>query len=188
MYGNNYPQLSAPPGQNWIRIGVPILCIIGFFMHNLYEWSGSNLIVGIFAPVNESVWEHLKMTFWPILFWWSIGYIFLQKNQRFSPAQWFVACTVAELTCLLFIPSFYYTYTGALGIKSVVLDVISLFLGVILGQFLALRIYNRTECRPYSLIAAISLLLALSLAFVLFTFAPPHIPLFQDSTTGNYGI
>ena len=39
---------------------VPI-CLIATLNHFLYEFSGNNAIVGIFTPINECVWEHLKL-------------------------------------------------------------------------------------------------------------------------------
>lgn len=155
-------------------------------MHFVYAWSGNLTVVGIFAPTNESVWEHLKMTYWPMLIWWFLGY-FIYRN-CISATQWIVSCAVAELVCLLVILSFYYTYTGALGIESLILDIFSLVLGVISGQGLALHVYNHGKFSYCCLYYAIAFLIILAIAFVIFTFIPPHIPLFKDSQTGKYGI
>ena len=157
-------------------------------MHFIYEWSGNLTVVGIFAPTNESVWEHLKMTFWPMLIWWFLGYFFYSKSNSISATQWFVSCTVAELVCPLVILSFYYTYTGALGIESLILDIFSLFLGVAAGQGLALHVYNYGKLSYFCLYCAFAVISFLAISFIIFTFAPPHIPLFKDSLTGKYGI
>ena len=50
------------------------LCYVGFLatvllgtgLHFLYAWRPIPLF-GLFAPVNESVWEHLKLLYWPFL-------------------------------------------------------------------------------------------------------------------------
>lgn len=157
-------------------------------MHFIYEWSGELSVVGVFAPINESVWEHLKLTFWPMLIWWFVGYFILSKNIKISITQWFVSCAVAELVCPLVIVSFYYTYTGALGIESLVLDIFSLILGVAIAQGLALHLYKKLKFGPICLYIAIIVLILLATAFTVFTFDPPHIPLFKDSPTGKYGI
>ena len=39
----------------------------GTLFHFIYEWSGFHPLAGLFAPVNESTWEHLKMLFFPVL-------------------------------------------------------------------------------------------------------------------------
>jgi len=179
---------SRHAAQNWILLGIPVLIIFGSLMHFVYEWSGNSTIVGIFAPVNESVWEHLKMTFWPMLIWWLLGYFILSINNNISAADWFVSCVIAELVCPLVIVSFYYTYTGALGIESLILDIFSLFLGIIAGQCLALHIYKNKKFSQYSLYIAITILIFMAVKFTVFTFYPPHIPLFMDSLTQEYGI
>lgn len=174
--------------QHWILLGIPILFIVGFFMHYIYEWSGNSLIVGIFAPVNESIWEHLKLTFWPMLIWWIFGYIILGKKYNITASQWFTSCTVAELICSLVVLCFYYTYTGALGIESLILDIFSLFLGIVVAQYLAFHIYKTAKFSQNCLYISVAVLILLAVTFTVFTFAPPHLPLFKDSVTGKYGI
>ena len=40
-----------------------VISILGTIGHFLFEWTGENAIVGLFFPVNESTWEHLKLLF-----------------------------------------------------------------------------------------------------------------------------
>jgi hypothetical protein len=179
---------SRNAAQHWILVGIPVLFIVGFFMHNIYEWSGNSTIVGIFVPVNESVWEHLKLTLWPMLIWWITGYIILGKNNKISASQWFTSCTIAELVCPLVVLCVYYTYTGAFGIESLILDIFSMFLGIAVAQGLALHLYKYARFGLYCLYISVAILILLAVTFTVFTFAPPHIPLFKDSVTGKYGI
>lgn len=58
-------------------IGIVVVCILSVPFHFLYEWLGENTVVGLFFPINESIWEHLKLVFWPLLVWWILGYIIL---------------------------------------------------------------------------------------------------------------
>lgn len=174
--------------RSWIILGIPVLFIAGSLTHFMYDWSGNLTIVGIFSPVNESVWEHLKMAFWPMLIWWFAGYVLLWKRKKISFSQWFVSCAVAELVCLLAIMSFFYTYTGAIGIESVFFDILSFFFGIALGQIIALHIFNYAKITKNCLFFAIAILILLAFAFIIFTFVPPHIPLFKDASTGQYGI
>jgi hypothetical protein len=180
--------VSKDPVQKWIILGIPVISIIGSLMHFIYEWSGNSLIVGIFAPINESVWEHLKLSFWPAFIWWLIGYLYLSKNNMVPTAQWFVSCAIAELVYPLVILSFYYTYTGALGIESLILDIFSFFLAVALGQAISLHLYKHAKLSRYSLYFAAAILIFLASAFTIFIFEPPHLPMLKDSMTGKYGI
>ena len=41
--------------------------LLGTLWHFAYAISGDAYFVGLIAPVNESVWEHLKIVYLPIL-------------------------------------------------------------------------------------------------------------------------
>lgn len=43
------------------------ISVLGVLLHFTYEWSGDNVVVGLFSAVNESTWEHLKLLFFPFL-------------------------------------------------------------------------------------------------------------------------
>ena len=171
-----------------LYLGVPVLFVIGGLMHFVYEWSGNLTLVGIIAPINESVWEHLKLAFWPIMFWWVLGYFYLRKRSRIDPIQWFISFVTAQIVCSLFILTFFYTYTGALGIESLILDISSLFLGLAVAHIFALHIYRFARFNFYWLATACVMLLLLIVAFTVFTFNPPQIPVFRYSLTGSYGV
>ena len=96
---------------------------------------------------------------------------------------------ISAVTSILFVIAFFYTYTGVFGIESLVLDIISLFLALVLGQMEALRYLRRGKAGPFAVFVSLLVFLLLAAAFVVFTFAPPHIPLlFLDGPTGTYGI
>ncbi len=46
--------------KRWEIAGIFWIIIIGSLLHFTYEWSNKSLIVALFSPVNESVWEHLN--------------------------------------------------------------------------------------------------------------------------------
>jgi hypothetical protein len=185
---NSKTLTAKDPIKRWILIGIPVIFIVGALMHFIYEWSGHLTIVGIIAPVNESTWEHLKLSFWPLFVWWLAGYFIFGKGTKTSAAQWFVSCAVALWVCSLFIVTFFYTYTGASGIDSLFLDILSLLLGLAVGQGVALHVFKYARFKLSSVYVAMAMLILLAAAFIVFTFSPPHIPLFKDAPTGNYGI
>lgn len=172
----------------WIMWGIPFIFFLGSILHFVYDWSGNNAFVGIFAPVNESVWEHLKLTFWPTLLWWLWGYYRFAKRVIFSLKQWLFPGLISLVAAPIFIVSFYYTYTGAFGIHSLFLDILSLLIGIIIAQLVALHFYRHSALNACNLYLALAILVLLIAIFIIFTFSPPHIPLFRDSRTGLYGI
>lgn len=168
----------------WILAGIPVISIVGSFMHFVYDWSGKITIAGIFSPVNESIWEHIKLIFWPTLIWWAIGYII--KKDKISLSQWFCSLSIGLYVGPLIIVTFYYTYTGAFGNYSGFLDISSFIIAVTIAQFFALHIYRYAKLSIYDLYSACFITFLFISAIVIFTFSPPQIPLFLDSTTGLY--
>jgi hypothetical protein len=132
--------------------------------------------------------EHLKLAFWPMLVWWLVGYLLLGRKKSGSPARFAVTCAISEVVCLWFIVAFFYTYTGAFGIESLALDILSLFLGLVAAVLVARHVIIHTKPGGAASFLAVVVLLVLAAAFAYFTLAPPHVPLFQDSPTGTYGI
>ncbi len=171
----------------WMLCAVPLMFFLGSATHFLYEWSGSNPIAGIFCPVNESVWEHLKMAFWVPLFWWIIKYLRLSKKYDISAARWFSACAAALYASIIFIILVYYAYTGAFGTELLIIDILLLLFGIAAGQLTAFHIYKHAKPREGSLRCSVIAIALLAAAFSVFTFAPPHIPLFADPNSGTYG-
>lgn len=50
-----------------------VAAFLGTLNHFLYFLSGQSPIVALFCPVNESVWEHLKLLYFPFLFVMHMG-------------------------------------------------------------------------------------------------------------------
>ncbi|MEI8199822.1 MAG: DUF6512 family protein [Eubacteriales bacterium] len=171
-----------------VFIGFVFISLIGGMFHFIYDWSGHLTIVGIFAPVNESLWEHLKMPFFPAVIWWIGSYFVIGKKEKLSSVHWLTAAAIAPVTCLLFIMTFYYLYTGAFGIHTLFLDASSLFIGAAVGQTAALHIYRYSRLPAGFIYIAGAIILIVLASFIAFTYFPPHIPLFMDSLTGKYGL
>ncbi len=174
--------------RKWLYFGIPVMFIVGGLSHFAFGLSGQSPAVAIFAPVNESIWEHLKMSFWAPLVWWIIGYFVLSDKYGIPACGWFSACAVALYFNVIFVTAFYYTYTGAFGFHSVVIDILSFLLSLILGHVLAVHVYKYWGFRQKACIYPFILIALLTAAFAVFTFFSPHIPLFYDLSAGHYGI
>jgi hypothetical protein len=163
--------------------GIVFIVFLGSALHFTFEWSGGNPLVGVFSAVNESVWEHLKLSFWPALLYALLEHRHLRgRTDRFLPAK-----AVGIYLMPLFITSSFYLYRAFLE-ESLALDLSIFVLAVAIGQLASYRLMVR---RGPSRISARASLLALALLaglFVVFTFSPPHLPIFEDPTSGGYGI
>ena len=172
--------------ERQILLGVPVLFLAGTLMHFLYGLSGDAFLAGLFAPVNESVWEHLKLVLWPMVLWWTVYYIRMGSEREIDAAAWFAAALSALLTAQVTIMLLFYFYTGAFGVELLAADILIFFLSVLLGQLVGLWIYRQGS--GVSWVVPLTLLAMLLALFVILTLAPPALPLFTDPETGTRGI
>ena len=159
--------------------------ILGTLLHFTYEWSGNNLFVGSFSAVNESIWEHLKLVFYPMLIAMIIEYFFVKKDVN----NYIEAKTIGIFTAIFFIIVSFYTYSGIIGTSVIVIDILIFIISIILGEYVAYRLMKRKdESTVLTTSLSIIILLFLLLCFIIFTYAPPEVNLFRDITTGMYGL
>lgn len=170
--------------EKWILTGIPVLFLSGSLIHFLYDLTGQSTLAALFAPVNESVWEHSKLILWPVILWWP-GYYYFCKRPA-DAGRWFGGALVSLLTALALMPMLYYFYTGAFGREFLWADILILLACLAAGQFLGLHIYRRSG--GISPCVVLTVIAAIVLVFLAFTFFPPHFPWFQDPLSGRYGI
>jgi hypothetical protein len=168
----------------WYELaGMVFITIIGSMLHFTFELSDFQPIVSVFSAVNESVWEHLKIAFWPTLLFAIVEYrYFIKKTNNF-----FFAKTLGIFSIMVIIPVIFYTYTIFLE-HNLIIDVISFIFAIIVGQLVSYKLLTFKQLSKNLKLISIVALIILGLAFVVFTFYPPQIQLFQDPNTGEYGI
>lgn len=152
------------------------ISVLGVLLHFTYEWSGDNPIVALFSAVNESTWEHLKLLFFPMLLLTIIELLFTEKRQL--PSNYLFARTIGILSGMAFIVIAFYTLTGVFAKLPDAVNITLYFLGVFLALCIENKI-NRGNSQNHSAFAAI-VLLALTIAFFVFTKYPPSIGLFAN--------
>lgn len=164
-------------------IGAIIAVILGSMLHFVYQWSGYSKVIALIAAVNESTWEHLKLGFWPLLFWAGYEYfIFGKKNGNFI-----IAKAVALIVYCISIPLIFYSYTYALKDNYLPLDILTFIIAVFLGQFAGYKILTKKYDVSLKTLGILIIILLLA-SFLTFSFFPPKNFLFKDPVSGNYGI
>ena len=168
----------------WELIGIAVISVLGSVAHFAFAWSGESAIVGVFAAVNESVFEHLKLTYWPTIIYAAFTYGFLRK----STGNFLVAKTAGIYVMPLTIILLFYAYSGATGAESLAADIVIFIVAIALGQLTSYRILKASPL-PWSLNwVALAFLVALGVIYGVFTFYTPHLPLFLETGSGTYGI
>lgn len=158
----------------WQIISVLWILIIGSLLHFTYELSGESPIVGAFSSINESVWEHLKLGYWSMVFFCLIEYPFLKDHA----GSYFFAKAVGIIAMNIFIVVFFYLYAALTGKHSLFFDVLLYIIGAVIFGILSYAIMIKKYSRKLDRIG-FALLLVFGLAFVLFTYFPPGLKIFE---------
>jgi hypothetical protein len=165
-------------------VGMLFIIMLGSILHFTFEWSGSNSMVGVFSAVNESVWEHLKLAFWPALLFAILEYRYLRKSTN----NFLFAKTVGIYLMPIVITIVFYSYTAITQESVFVIDISTFIVAVIIGQLASYKLLTYRKLSENLDRIALASLIILGLAFVLFTFYPPQLPIFRDPITGEFGI
>lgn len=164
--------------------GLICTAVAGTLLHFAYAWSGGAALLAPFVPVNESIWEHLKLLCWPTVF-----YTLLSFCRGGMDAQLLWARCCGLVTGLLATVILYYTYTGVIGRGFLPVDIALFYLSAILTYGLSYALRTRFPMPTGGEIFFFAALILLTCtAMLLWTFAPPHIQLFCDPRTGLYGV
>ena len=169
---------------SWELSGFISVIVTGTILHFMYNWTGQNRIAGFFSPVNESTWEHLKLLFMPMLLYSIVEYFAI--GNYFS--NFIGAKTLGIVLGLLVIVVVFYTYTGIVGQHFLWVDILTFVLGAAVAYAYSWRTIHQANVGLIPQFVAILIVLVLIACFAIFTFYPPHIPLFLDPVFNVYGV
>ncbi len=159
--------------KSYCIAGAIFTLIVGTISHFVYEWSGNHFIAGLFFPVNESTWEHMKLVFSPMLVYALVaGNRLLRENPCFLYASF-----AGILAGTWLIPVIFYIYTGILGYHKAWLDILTFVVSVIAAYAVIYR--AALNCRRKGFVIIKLILIAQLAAFIIFTVYPPGIGLFS---------
>lgn len=154
-------------------LGAVTTSILGVLFHFLYDWTGQNTIISLFCAINESTWEHLKLLFFPFLFW--LLYMYVQTKGANS--HHFVNGAISCFFGMFAIVSIFYTYKGILGFSIDFLNILIYFIGVFITFFTFYQL-NKSGKSLANELWGILFFTITSLLFFIFTFHAPNIGLF----------
>ena len=167
----------------WQMAGFVFTAVVGTLLHFLFDWSGENVVVALFSAVNESIWEHLKLLFYPMLIFAIIEYFFWGRE---VDSFWCIKL-IDSLLGFILIVAVYYTYTGTLGVKADWFNITLFFLAAGVAYWVETKLFQRNFACKIGEKWAVVLIFLMAVVFVILTFIPPQIPLFEDPMTGTYG-
>ena len=153
-----------------------ILCYLaaaalGVLLHFLFEWC-PNPVLALISPVRESIWEHVKLIYFPLL---AASLYMGRGGHGLGRAPWLLSVTVACAVTLCLGYVYHIIFRGEAVLVDLILYVFALALGFLLPKVLwPLCGQSGAEKAAWALTALLGTLI------VWFTFFPPDTALFAD--------
>lgn len=157
--------------------------ILGTVLHFTYNFLHKPFVLGFFLPINESVFEHLKLVLIPLTLV-GIAYTILFKKQK---NLWYYI-SISTIISMIFIPITHYSYTNLFNTSSAIFDIVIYIIAMIFANiYTYLNLTKETKQNDKNSIG-ILLLITIYFTFIIFTICPPQIELFKDPINNTYGI
>lgn len=165
-------------------IGFFAIFLLCFLFHFLYDWFPNSLF-SIFFPVNESIWEHMKLIYSSFIFCGLFDYLLLKKNKiyfnNFLLQLFLIPIIGIILYLIIFIPI--YKIIG----ENMIISIGLLGIIIIIEQILSYFILQYKEIKYQNLIGIIGIILVY-IIFGYLTYKPIENYIFFDTIKDKYGI
>ena len=156
--------------------------LLGTFWHFVYVLSGRNFAVGLIAPINESVWEHLKIVFFPFLIVGVVGFVKLRPK-----SDYWTGLLVGSTLGMLIVFFGFYLYSSIIG-ESLIIDILLYIASIIVAMFISWWfVINTKKIEWLEVLSSIGLIMIAGLLIYLTIKAPRLKPFIEDSSQ-TYGI
>ncbi len=153
-----------------------VFSIIGTLMHYVYDIIVRNPILDFIIPINESVWEHMKLIFYPALFFFVYNYDYPTKNNKSTYyASFIIGVTFAILFCIFCYYVYYIIFFEISEVLNIVLYYISM---AIIFSIMYLMNYKLCNINSNFELLGEIIILSYIFIFIVFTYFPPSLCLF----------
>lgn len=160
-----------------ILIGMLVAILLGTLFHFVYDLTGKNWLIGLFFPINESCWEHLKLVFWPMTL------LNLYSSIKYRDSSYHVepAVLLGTVAAMLFVPVLFYTYRGILGFGVPVIDMLIYYISMGISLLAILHLVKHMFWKEgkTAFILLWTLHLIIAALFFSFTYQPPELGIFR---------
>lgn len=162
----------------WTVLSSLIIIIIGVIWHFLNDWLGFIPFLRAISPVNESVWEHLKLTLWPVLLSWLFIIPLMHYSRTIDLKKTMISVTACMIIANFFILSIHYILLAGFHIENTFTDICSYVIGILAGQlFVAVYIIPFEIPKWIGTLGWIVVFAAI-LMYSFFTYYVPDYPIF----------
>lgn len=158
--------------------------LISFLSHFMYEWFPC-IVSSIFFPVNESIWEHMKIFTSSILLYSTIEYLILKKKNIYYNN--FLLSTV--VTSIISVPLYLVIYLPLYSIfgENMFISIGLMFIVYVIIEYISYKIllYRELNVNKYVLL---TILVIVYIMYTYLTYKPIKNYIFYDIKEKKYGI
>ena len=162
-------------------LGIFFISFLAHFMYDLFP----NIITSFFFPVNESIWEHMKILFTSTMIYGVFDYILMKKfNIKYNNLllELFITSFLSVIIYLIIYIPIYLLYG-----ENLIVSIILMIITYIITKYIGYYILIQKEYRLLNIIS-IFLIIICYLGFIYLTYNPIHNFIFYDTVDGKYGI
>lgn len=164
-------------------INVVFLFLLSFLWHFVYDWFPNN-IFALFFPVNESIWEHMKIIYYCLLMGSILEFVLCKKN-NIKINNFYIEAMVKSILGVIFYLIIFVPFYLWLG-ESVLISISLMLITYIFMEYIGYKILTGEEMN-INILPVIIIVLG-CVMFVILTFYPLHNFLFFDEVKFGYGI
>lgn len=157
-------------------IGCLFVWIAGTLLHFVYDWTNQNQIIGLISPVNESVWEHLKLLLFPTIVYSVFQYFYVGREYL----NYFTAKLLGILSGMLVIVIGFYGSLAIFGKPITWIDIALFLIGVAVSFIVSYQFMVKRNVSEGVEILSFFILLLIIILFWAFTYYPPDFFLFKE--------
>ncbi len=157
-------------------IGIFIVCAIFHFGYTLFPCFFTSLLF----PVNESIWEHLKMIFSATVIFTFI--VDLIKHNKNTFIRSYSRSMLTILILLIIYLPIYYIFG-----ENMIVTLITLFISIFISEIITTKISTEKKYSTLNIVCA-ALLFLNFIIFIILTYYPLKVDLFLDHESNKYGI
>ena len=166
--------------KRFVIINVIITFLLGFLVHGMYSWFPSP-ITTIF-PVNESLYEHVKLIYLcPIISVLIVGLFYKYKIKNI-----FFGMFISLLFNILFFYILYLPIYYLLG-NSMIMTLIVYFISIVASNCIYYLIINNEYNKSLNILGIILSIIGI-VFLTYFTYHPLKVDFFRDPENNIYGI
>ena len=164
-------------------IAIFAIFLLAFPIHFLYDFI-PNFLTSIFVPVNESIWEHMKILYTTYLIYGGIEYLLFREKIKWN--NYSLQLFLVPLFGIMIYLSIYLPLFNIFG-ENMIISIVLLFIIIAIEQLISYTILNMDEIRYQRLIGIVGIIVVY-IIFTYLTYNPPENYLFYDMKDEKYGI